>query len=675
MSEERQAEHLPVALVRIDSPLPQLDRVFDYAVPPGMDAVAQPGVRVRVRFAGRLLSGFIVGRSATSSVTTPLRPLERVVSPEIVLTPSIARLVERVAVRNAGTFSDVVRAAVPPRHARAESAIAPPASGDGSSSPTVPTLPSTPDGPMEAWQAYAHGAALIERLRSQRTAGLRAVWSLAPARRWTNDVVAAVLATRSSGAGVIVVVPDGTDVERLTIHLRQALATGAVTGDAMGDTGKASDPIAVLTADLGPQRRYMSFLRILRGHARIVIGTRAAVFAPVHDLGAVILWDDDDDSLWDPHAPYWNARDVAALRSADEGCAVLVGSASRSLVAEQWCATGWARSLAATRSTVRAVGPRVIGVPDEAMDGPTGRLPRVAWEIAKQAVTTGPVLVQVAQPGYLPRVACASCRHLASCTCGGPLALDAAGAPPRCVRCGLTIPAWACAHCADVHLRAVRVGAERTAAEFGRAFPEVPVVWSQGASSIRRIDDQPAIVVATAGVEPWAEQGYAAVLILDARRQLQRASLRAGEEAARRWFQAACLARPGAAVVIDADPATWAVQALLRWDAAWLARRELAERESAHLTPAVRTAVFRGAAADVTDLLAGITVPPRVVRVADDRWVASVDRRDGATFARDVHRWQAMRTARHTGAPVHVMFDPREPLIALTRPEVGGVPS
>ena len=72
----------PVAHVVVDSPLPHLDRVFDYSVPASLDAVAQPGVRVRVRFAGRLVDGWVVARTGASAHT--LRPLHAVVSPEVV---------------------------------------------------------------------------------------------------------------------------------------------------------------------------------------------------------------------------------------------------------------------------------------------------------------------------------------------------------------------------------------------------------------------------------------------------------------------------------------------------------------------------------------------------------------------------------------------------------------
>ena len=60
----------------------------------------------------------------------------------------------------------------------------------------------------------------------------------------------------------------------------------------------------MLTADLGLAQRYRSFLALSRGAVRIVVGTRAAAFAPVHDLGLVALWDDGDDLYADQHAPY-----------------------------------------------------------------------------------------------------------------------------------------------------------------------------------------------------------------------------------------------------------------------------------------------------------------------------------------------------------------------------------
>ncbi|NED19432.1 primosome assembly protein PriA, partial [Streptomyces sp. SID9913] len=83
---------------------------------------------------------------------------------------------------------------------------------------------------------------------------------------------------------------------------------------------------AVLTADAGPEKRYARWLAVRRGAVRAVIGTRAAMFAPVAGLGLVALWDDGDDSHSEPHAPQPHAREVLLLRAAQDGCGFLLGS-------------------------------------------------------------------------------------------------------------------------------------------------------------------------------------------------------------------------------------------------------------------------------------------------------------------------------------------------------------
>ena len=114
------SERLPVARVAVDISLAHLDRPFDYLVPASMDEAAGPGCRVRVRFAGQLVDGYLLERTQTSEHQGKLARLERVTSPEPVLTPEIFDLARVVADRYAGTLADVLRLAIPPRHAAAE---------------------------------------------------------------------------------------------------------------------------------------------------------------------------------------------------------------------------------------------------------------------------------------------------------------------------------------------------------------------------------------------------------------------------------------------------------------------------------------------------------------------------------------------------------------------------
>ncbi|MGH3249262.1 MAG: primosome assembly protein PriA, partial [Trebonia sp.] len=120
----RPAADKPVARIAVDLPLAHLDRPFDYLVPERLADEARPGARVRVRFAGKLTDGFLIERAADSEHQGTLRYLERVVSAEQVLTDEIIGLARAVADRYAGTLADVLRLAVPQRHAATEAACA-----------------------------------------------------------------------------------------------------------------------------------------------------------------------------------------------------------------------------------------------------------------------------------------------------------------------------------------------------------------------------------------------------------------------------------------------------------------------------------------------------------------------------------------------------------------------
>src|SRR5207245_3352174 len=125
------------------------------------------------------------------------------------------------------------------------------------------------------------------------------------------------------------------------------------------------DGYVALTADLGPSERYRRFLKVRRGEVGCVVGTRGAVWAPVHDLGLVIVWDDGDDLHAEPRAPYPHAREVLAQRAHACGAALLVAGFARTAEAQLLVDTGWAHAIAAARDDVRAVAPRVTAIGED----------------------------------------------------------------------------------------------------------------------------------------------------------------------------------------------------------------------------------------------------------------------------------------------------------------------
>ena len=671
------SERLPVARVAVDISLAHLDRPFDYLVPARLDVEAVPGCRVRVRFAGQLVDGYLLERAETSEHQGRLARLERVISPEPVLTPEIFDLARVVADRYAGTLADVLRLAIPPRHATAEREA--PAVGAA----RVPVPPAPDPG---SWSRYPAGAAFLAGLAEGRP--VRAAWSALPgtgAQEWPTEIaVAAATAaaattpatTAAAGRGVLIVVPDARDLDRVDA--------------ALTETGL--DHVC-LTADLGPAERYRRWLAVRRGLVRVVAGTRSAMFAPVAGLGLVVLWDDGDDLHAEPRAPYPNAREVLALRAHRTGAAALIGGFARTAELTQLVAGGWAKPLVGSAEALRQAAPRVRAAPDEAelardAAAMTARLPSLALRTAREALTggarggltQGPVLVQVPRRGYLAAVACARCRAQARCaTCAGPLEISGSHSTPGCQWCGALAADWTCARCGSGQLRALVTGAARTAEELGRAFPGVAVRTSGGQHVLATVPAEPALVIATPGAEPVAPGGYAAALLLDGWALLGRPSLRAAEEALRRWMNAAALVRPGGTVVVLAESTLPAVQALIRWDPVTFSERELAERAELGFPPAVRMASVTGPADAVADFVGVLSssgdglparaevlgpVPvdagPGVSAETRERALIRIGRRDGLELARALHAVQATRSARKDGAAVRVQLDPAE---------------
>jgi primosomal protein N' (replication factor Y) (superfamily II helicase) len=653
------ADQDPVARVLVDVPLAHLDRPFDYLVPEKMAADAVPGARVRVRFAGQDVDGFVLARVAESSHPGRLAPLRRAVSPEPVLSAAVAELSATVAARYAGTRSDVLRLAVPARHATVEK------------EPSVPAPDPAVDvaSAEKVWAPYDGGGAFVRHLADGGAP--RAVWSAAPGEDWAVLLAQAAAATYTGGRGALICVPDHRDVARVDGALREVLGEGHHV---------------VLTADLGPAERYRSFLAVSRGARRVVVGTRAAAFAPVHDLGLVAIWDDGDDLYADPRSPYPHTREVLLLRAHEESCAALMGGFARTVEAEYLLRTGWAREIAATRDLVRERGAHmsVTGATDIDLErdpmARSARLPRAAFEAIRSGLGQGPVLLQTPRHGYVTSLACDRCRAPARCQeCSGPLRVTAAHRPPACVWCGREEHAWVCAECGGRGLRAPVRGDRRTAEEIGRAFPSVPVRTSSGDRVLDRVPAKPAVVVATPGAEPVAESGYACVVLLDTWLMLARSDLRTTEESLRRWMNAAALARPavrGGRVVVVGESSEPVLQALLRWDPGGFAERELADRQSAHLPPASRLATITGNPEVVTSVLDSFE-PPEGTEVlgpvpvgehagptpaaADElppvRAVVRVPRARGAELSRALVELQGVRDAKKL-PPVRVQIDP-----------------
>ncbi|WP_104176646.1 hypothetical protein [Cryobacterium sp. Y50] len=600
-----------VARVLIDSPLPQLDHLFDYGVPAELVGQVAVGVRVKVPFrsGGRVVDAYVIElfdpRSESASTTDAaycgaLSPLDSVVSTAVVLTPAVWKLARRLADRAAGNASDIIRLAVPPRQVRVEKAwlAARAALTDSSSdAQTATPAPSTASIALAApaFVGYPTGRLDSAIIEHQRVA-VAAIPELVQLEdgttigRWAQTLAELAVATLGTGQTAILCVPDFRDQDQVQAALAQLAPTLPLS--------------RVDARQLNPDR-YRAFLACLEPVPRIILGNRSAVYAPAQDLGLIALWDDGDPLYTEPLSPYVNTRDAALVRQADSDSALVFLGHSRSVETQRLVELGYLADV----SPAADRHPRIIPTdyqsePDQ--QARAARIPSAAWQAAREALGHGPVLVQVASPGYAPMLACQSCKKAARCThCQGPLGLKSASAVPSCRWCGALAAGWTCAQCEGTKLRVVTLGTGRTAEELGRAFPGARVIVADGDHTIQTLGAEPALVIATRGAEPVPTGGYRAILILDGERMLARESLRVGEDCLRWWANAAALAAPGAPVILAGVGGALA-RALNAWRPNIFAASELADRRQLRFPPAVRVASVTGTAADVDVALADL---------------------------------------------------------------------
>jgi primosomal protein N' (replication factor Y) len=579
-----------IARVLIDSPLPQLDRLFDYGVPAELAGDIRPGVRVKVPFrsATRLVTGFVIELTEHGEYAGNLSNIESLVSPVSVLAPEVWALARRMSERAAGGASDIVRLAVPSRQARVENAYI-----AARAVTPEPQSQRTNTADLGAWDPeFSHEPAVSGYATGVVEQAIRA------SGRMAIDAIPAVTA-----------VGENTWVGQWAITMAHAAAVSIATGGtailAVPDFRDQVQLMAALEATIPPERivrldakqsnaeRYRAFLRCLSEPALVIVGNRSVVYAPATTLGLVAIWDDGDPLYSEPLSPYVHVRDAALVRQEQQGCALMFLGHTRSTEVERLVEIGWLSNV----TPQPAVLPRVVPTAQQPANdrfAAQARIPETAWREAKAALEHGPVLFQVARPGYAPRLSCQDCKRSARCmVCEGPLGQKSATSTPACLWCGALAVNWKCSSCEGERLRLVGAGATRTAEDLGRAFPGVKVIIADGERPITEVGAEPALVIATRGAEPVAAGGYHAVLLLDGESMIARESLRVAEDCLRWWSNAAALAARRAPVVLVGVGGALATT-LATWRHADYARRELADRRTLRFPPAVRVATLTG---------------------------------------------------------------------------------
>lgn len=626
-------------MVRLDVPAAHLDQEYDYAIPEKLAAKAVIGAPITAQFGARTTSGFIVDITETTSHGGRLRPLRSVVTTLPVLTAETYRAAKEVASYYAGSVMDVLRLAIPPRHATAEKKVLQNAATPGEISEIA-----TPDfahsreldGASDALGAIVGGQSP------------RIVWQALPgmvgsAPRWMLQLRDLIAAAITSHRRAIVVLPAQRDVQRV-IDLCEAIGLRALAA------GSANQPAS----------RWRAFTLSLLGHVDVVVGTRSAVWAPQPDLGVTIVVDDADPLLREQHAPRPEAWRIAAART---GASVYL-SLARSPRAQLLVERGEAISVTPTRAQLKTCGARVIVGDDDAPI--STRLPTRVFQVAREALARGPVLFVVPRAGYVKYLRCSGCGEQLRCpTCAGPLHASGGG-QLQCGWGGHLVSAWQCPSCKATSWRASAIGSERTAEELGRAFHGVPVrVSGRRTGIIGQVDAKPAIVVATPGAEPIASGGYAAGVVLDGAVLSSRTELEATDRITTQLARAWALIRADATFVLSGHLDEAVAQALIRADFPNFAARTLNERAELHLPPVATMAALVSARASLGEVatrlqneIADVEIlGPLAVDEQTDRLYARVPPASSAKL-REAIAVEVRRRSLAGHSPLHATIDP-----------------
>jgi primosomal protein N' (replication factor Y) (superfamily II helicase) len=541
-------------------------------------------VKVPLGRAQKLSTGFVVDITPSSDYTGELASIDEVVSDVPVLTDELWTLARAVANRQGGSAADILRLAIPQRAVRVEKTWV-------ERTPTHLEPPSAPHPSRhyspEAWHEMIHPGA---RTALELPPGVLNTSTPHPTTTSADTVAALAATVLAEGRSVVMSVPDWRDSELVERSLLEYLHP---------------DHIVRLRADQTPSERYMTYLRCLEEHPVVVIGHRHAIYQPVWNLGLLLVLSESDDSHREPLSPYPHTRDVALIRAQQSGAALVFANWVTGVDMMRLVDMNYLTLTTPDTRERPAVIPTALTL--HGQQGPTpGRLPSLAYRAVSEALTSGPVLVQVFRSGFAPGLACTSCRERVRCEgCGGPVTAPSPTARRTCSWCGVSSPPRACPECGGQEVIPIGHGVGRTVTELGKAFPKVPVIQADGDHPTLEVSDKPALVVATRGSEPVAHGGYRAVLLLDGDKMLQRSSLGALEETLRGWEWAASLAAPGAAVyVTDVDgPVVHAFTAGAHRD---LMLQELRERRELRLPPAVRIASVTGPPATVAEVTSDI---------------------------------------------------------------------
>ena len=545
-------EDRPYVDVLVNLPYLSSEEMYTYFLPQGCEG-GDVGHLVAVSFGSHQTDGLIVRRYSERPDHGSIKPISLLISEMRIFSDQQIALAQELATRYVtSTWSFL-------------SAFSPPYSKLGV---TKFAKFETVAGPGEEHLALSGAKipdALSRRLRSKQH--LRDLLIL-PTLQPSYSIMAAIAISRSSVGKVVVALPDIKDLEALGAALSEADAS-----------------FSVLSSHQTKSERFAKYLSANSHRSGIFLTLRSGVFLHLEHRDTLIIINEVERHHYEVHSPTWNSRDVALTRSADSSIIFISRSPSVEMVRQ--VELGWFTKYIFPQSSIKRMK-------FSANEGESSASHRIISDGLKR----GHVLISVGRAGYINGIVCRKCRNIAECECGGRLVIPQAGKAPHCALCLKDFLSWSCAWCSSEEMYAISRGAERTAAEFGRAFPGYTVISSSADQQVRDLGTTPTLVVATPGSEPIAH--YSAIVVLDAERAYGQIELRSQEEVRAHWLTLLTLLEKDGEIFFAMLSSLEVSQGLMKSNAYDLALREMHERNRVNLPPFTRLLSLEGSFSELT---------------------------------------------------------------------------
>lgn len=495
-------------LVSVCVPVP-LYTQFDYLVPAGSAARLRRGCRVRVPFGRRELVGIVVrAPHEGSGGTTKLRPLREVLDEQPLLPAELLALCEWAAGYYHHPLGEVLAAALPGRlrHGEPAELIEPPAYAlTPAGVAALADLPERHRAQRALLEALRDGARLRSALdASAATIGraLDAGWlrtealAQAPLARGNAPALTAEQqqadAALAQGSGFSASLVEGvTGSGKTELYLRRIEALTADGGQALVLAPEISltpqlearfrerlgDGVVAFHSGMSDRAREQAWLRARSGSARVIVGTRSAVWLPFARLRLIVVDEEHDTSYKQQDGLRYSARDVAILRAQKLGIPVLLGSATPSL--ETLHKVGQQRYRhVRLQQRVHGTAPPAVRILDvRSLPLDHGLSPPLLKAIERHLDAQGQVLLFINRRGYAPVLLCHACGWSAPCTqCDAHMTLHRGRNLLICHHCGAQQPVpRSCPSCSATPLMAVGAGTERIEQALANRFPQYRV--------------------------------------------------------------------------------------------------------------------------------------------------------------------------------------------------------